>query len=104
MQGDCVSPREPFGIVIPEAMALGKPVVAGADGGPREIVTHGVDGLLARFDDSDALARAVLRYLGDRQFGSPAPSVRRRARTSGAIRRRAVRERCRAGGCELVPC
>jgi len=62
------SDREPFGIVILEAMALGKPVVAGADGGPREIVTDGVDGLLAQFGDHEALARAVLRYLEDPAF------------------------------------
>ena len=33
------SEREPFGIVVVEAMALGKPVVATRPGGPEEIVT-----------------------------------------------------------------
>jgi len=53
------SDREPFGMVIPEAMALGKPVVAGASGGPREIITEGKDGLLAPYGDAGTLARAV---------------------------------------------
>ncbi len=75
------SDREPFGIVVVEAMALGKPVVAGAEGGPREIITPGVDGLLAPYEDAEALARQVLRYLDDpalaRRVGEAA---RRRAR------------------------
>lgn len=37
---------EPFGQVITEAMALGVPVVAADAGGPREIISDGVDGLL----------------------------------------------------------
>ena len=44
---DCVclpSRNEPFGIVVLEAWASGKPVVATSSGGPREFVDHGVDG------------------------------------------------------------
>lgn len=59
------SDREPFGIVVVEAMALGKPVVAGASGGPLEVITDGVDGLLTPFDDAPALAAALVRLLGD---------------------------------------
>lgn len=59
------SDREPFGIVVIEAMALGKPVVAGDAAGPTEIITDGVHGLLTPFDDAPALARAVLRHLDD---------------------------------------
>ena len=36
---------EPFGIVVLEAWAAGKPVVATNHGGPGEIVWHGVNGL-----------------------------------------------------------
>jgi glycosyltransferase involved in cell wall biosynthesis len=55
--------REPFGIVVVEAMALGKPVVAGAEGGPSEIITPGINGLLAPYGDAGAVASAVGRVL-----------------------------------------
>ena len=54
---------EPFGMVIIEAMALGKPVIAGDKGGPREIITSGENGLFAGFEDADAVANGVIRYL-----------------------------------------
>lgn len=62
------SDHEPFGIVVIEAMALGKPVVAGAGGGPSETITPGLDGLLSPFGDAAALATSVLRYLDDPSF------------------------------------
>ncbi|MFB6232000.1 MAG: glycosyltransferase family 4 protein [Salinibacter sp.] len=62
------SDREPFGIVILEAMALGTPVVAGARGGPTEIITEGEDGLLAPYNDAEVLARQIRRYLDDPDF------------------------------------
>ena len=62
------SDREPFGIVVIEAMALGKPVVAGAAGGPAEVITEGENGLLAPFGDARALAAALLRFLNDPQL------------------------------------
>jgi glycosyltransferase involved in cell wall biosynthesis len=62
------SNKEPFGIVVIEAMALGKPIVAGNAGGPREIVTDGVNGLLTPYGDADALAEALLHYLDDPEF------------------------------------
>jgi len=51
---------EPFGMVIPEAMAAGRPVIATDAGGPREIVTHGEDGMLVPPGDVDALRDAIL--------------------------------------------
>lgn len=57
------SDAEPFGMVIIEAMALGKPVVAGADGGPREIITEGENGVFAPFEDPEALAHQVTYLL-----------------------------------------
>ncbi|OUL30024.1 glycosyltransferase family 4 protein [Nostoc sp. 106C] len=62
------SDKEPFGIVIIEAMALGKPVIAGNAGGPTEIITDDVNGLLTPYGDADALAIAILRYLEDPQL------------------------------------
>ena len=64
------SDHEPFGIVVVEAMALGKPVVAGAAGGPTEIVTDGTDGLLAPYGDSRAVAAAMLRFLAEPGFAA----------------------------------
>lgn len=60
--------NEPFGLVILEAMALGKPVVAGAQGGPAEIVTDGQDGLLADPRDPRQLEDRLLLLLSDRPF------------------------------------
>jgi glycosyltransferase involved in cell wall biosynthesis len=62
------SNNEPFGIVIIEAMALGKPIVAGNIGGPAEIVQDGINGLLAPYGNPDALASAILRYLDEPEF------------------------------------
>jgi glycosyltransferase involved in cell wall biosynthesis len=64
------SDSEPFGIVIIEAMALGKPVVAGDKAGPKEIIHEGEDGLFAPYGDASALASAVTRYLDDPAFAA----------------------------------
>lgn len=55
---------EPFGRVLMEAMALQKPVVAMNQNGPREILTHGTDGLLVEADaGAQGLAEAMLEIL-----------------------------------------
>jgi len=59
---------EPFGMVVIEAMALGKPVIAAAEGGPTEVITPGVDGLLSPYGDHRALAAAILRLLDDEEL------------------------------------
>ena len=53
------SDNEPFGLVVLEAMALGKPLVAGARGGPAEIVRDGVDGFLVEYGDASMLAARI---------------------------------------------
>jgi glycosyltransferase involved in cell wall biosynthesis len=63
------SDNEPFGLVVLEAMALGKPLVAGAKGGPAEIIRDGVDGVLVPFGDDAALAARVSEYLADPERG-----------------------------------
>jgi len=50
---------EPFGMVVPEAMAARRPVVAARAGGPVEVVTHGVDGLLVEPGDVGGLTEAI---------------------------------------------
>jgi glycosyltransferase involved in cell wall biosynthesis len=60
------SDNEPFGIVVIEAMALGKPVVATDTAGPTEIISDGVDGLLWTAGDPESLSLAILELLDDR--------------------------------------
>lgn len=55
--------QEPFGLVIAEAMARGLPVIASDVGGPAEMITHGVDGLLFEPGDEQALSLAITRLL-----------------------------------------
>jgi glycosyltransferase involved in cell wall biosynthesis len=64
------SEREPFGIVVVEAMALRKPVIATKPGGPEEIITHGEDGLLVPHGDSASLAAAICSVLENPGFAS----------------------------------
>ncbi len=59
-----VSP-EPFGLVMLEAMAVGRPVVTPAAGGGLEIVVHGETGFHYAPGDEEALAQALLTLLND---------------------------------------
>lgn len=61
----CSVEPEPFGRVVIEAMAAGRPIVAMAEGGPAEIVTDEVDGLLVAPRNPVALAAAVSRLAED---------------------------------------
>jgi glycosyltransferase involved in cell wall biosynthesis len=73
------SDREPFGIVIVEAMALGKPVVAGDAGGPAEIIDVGRDGLLSPYGDVDALASHLIRLVADPELRQSLGAAARQA-------------------------
>ena len=73
------SPAEPFGLVLLEAMAQGRPVVATRAGGPLEIVVDGETGFLTPPSSPDALADALTRLLAD-------PSARRRMGAAGKAR------------------
>lgn len=56
---------EPFGLVVLEAMAVGKPVIAARDGGPMEIVEEPTTGLLVTPRNPKGLAEAMIRLLQD---------------------------------------
>jgi N-acetyl-alpha-D-glucosaminyl L-malate synthase BshA len=59
------SSSESFGLSALEAMACGTPVVATSAGGIREVVEHGVTGLLSPLDDLDACAANLADLLFD---------------------------------------
>jgi glycosyltransferase involved in cell wall biosynthesis len=73
---------EPFGLVIAEGLACGRAVVVSAAGGAAELVEHDVDALTFASGDADALARTLVRCVGDTAL---------RARLGAAARRTAVR-------------
>ena len=73
---------EPFGLVIAEAMACGRPVIASRAGGAAEIVEDGVDGLAFSPGDAGQLAGAIARLAADpderRRLGDAAARSARR--------------------------
>jgi glycosyltransferase involved in cell wall biosynthesis len=79
----CPSRREGFGVACLEAMAAGRPVVASAVGGLRDLVVDGETGLLVPPGDVSALRAALERLLGDAEL---------RARLGRAARDRVLAE------------
>lgn len=57
--------REPWGLVVLEALAAGVPVVASAEGGPCEILRAGIDGVLVDPRDRTKLAAALVELAAD---------------------------------------
>lgn len=72
---------EPFGQVVIEGMAAALPVVASGEGGPAEVITDGVDGLLFTPRDEVSLSEALARVVAD---------VDLRARLGAAARARSL--------------
>jgi phosphatidylinositol alpha-mannosyltransferase len=60
--------QESFGIVLLEAMATGKPVVASDIDGYRTVVTSGREGLLVPPCQPEAIGRAIVKLLVDREL------------------------------------
>lgn len=60
---------EPFGLVLPEAMSCGLPVVAfDCPYGPADIITNGVDGFLVKNRDIQAFADRVCQLIEDKDL------------------------------------
>lgn len=70
---------EPFGQVVIEGMAAGVAVIAADAGGPAEVVTGGVDGLLVPMSDVAGLTAAIARLADD-------PQLRTRIAAAGKAR------------------
>jgi len=63
------SGEESFGIAFLEAWACGRPVIGARIGAIPSVVDEGRDGLLAAYQDSDDLARAILELLAHPERG-----------------------------------
>lgn len=71
---------ESFGMVIIEAMALGKPVIASRAGGPQEIIEDGVDGYLTEQGNVVHLASTIEIILnGKHSIEAVSSAARRKA-------------------------
>ena len=57
--------RESFGIVLLEAMAMGKPIVATSIEGFRCVITNGVDGILVPPRNEKKLAESLIRLINN---------------------------------------
>ncbi len=83
------SREESFGLSALEAMACGIPVVSTDAGGVREVIEHGISGLLSPVDDMDAFADHLRRLLFDRA-GARNMGVAAREQSVRRFRREAV--------------
>jgi glycosyltransferase involved in cell wall biosynthesis len=64
----CPSKKEPFGLVLLEAMASGIPVISSDSGGPLEIIKDGENGLLFQTDNYNLLAEKIELLLGNEEL------------------------------------
>jgi glycosyltransferase involved in cell wall biosynthesis len=61
--------HEPFGLVLPEAMSCGVPVVSfDCPYGPADIITDGVDGFLIKNRNIDDFANCLCRLIEDKDL------------------------------------
>lgn len=62
------SRKEEFGLVLLEAWKHGLPVVVSDAEGPAEIVSDNIDGLVVQKENPEALAKALIDILNDKQM------------------------------------
>lgn len=60
--------QEAFGLIVAEAMAVGRPVVASNVGGIPELIKDGLTGILAEPGDSHGIAKGIARILNEPQL------------------------------------
>lgn len=79
---------EPFGLVIVEAMAAGRPIIATRGGAVTDIIEDGASGLIVEPGDANALSDAIRRLLDDRPLaGRMVEEARQRVRTLFSMER-----------------
>ncbi len=74
--------RESFGIILLEAMAAGKPIIASNIKGYADVLTHGSEGLLVPPRDEKRLAQALVSLINNEAFRQEM-GARGRAKASG---------------------
>ena len=80
---------ETYGLVVIEAMAMEKPIIATNAGGVPEILTDGKTGLLVEPRNAEAIANAIIKILDDEKL----PTTLGRAAREDALRRFSM-DRC----------
>lgn len=67
----CIAPsivEESFGLTVIEYMSQARPVITTSNGGQKEIITDGKDGILVKPSDPEALAAAIRNLASDRSL------------------------------------
>ncbi|WP_133965435.1 glycosyltransferase family 4 protein [Eubacterium limosum] len=72
---------EPFGLVIIEAMEFGIPVIATNHGGPKEIISNGINGYLVTYQDCTEMTDCIVKLLEN-------PKLRSQIGINGKIKKR----------------
>jgi len=79
------SHAEPFGRVIIEAMAAGKPVIATMAGGAPEIVQDGITGILVPTKDYQSISKSIIYILEDDKCQRMGQAGKKRAKECFSI-------------------